>query len=354
MNKWKGIIAVVSVLGTIGGVGFLVTQTNVIGTAAGGPEPTNDTGTNTGSVTMIDSKGSGVDFSVTLSTAVSSADMYVMEKQPETVSPVHFGDYLDFDAAEATSGLTQGEDYEKVSLSSASKATFTALADSGSLGPGEKTLVLVDKSNPRDYHYYFGTVTVPSEIPLWKAENGKAVDITSETSFDRFPSYDTDNAEAVDSNRDVVSLSADLDNPDSNVTDRQRTVVRSIDYTSGTDYLDEIVVNNFNDGDGISEVTCRVMVNGTEKYERTLYDGSTDEFGSDNAYSKKLVSNPEQSPLEAGSEVVVECDFTYDYNTASSSDANADIGDGEKLADFKVTDIYGNDVGTAGATSVTG
>jgi hypothetical protein len=346
--KWN--LATIVVVGAVifGGIalvspGTLDNVTGQLSAITGDGDDGND------GVEMVSVAEYTVDGEVTLPTTVSSADAYLFEKKPDTDSPVHYGDFVDFDATEATSGLTEGVDYEKVSVSSKDTITFS------DLDAGQYNLVLVDTSSPRDYHYRFMQVSMPDQVAKFKVEQSQPIKLAKKSEFDRFDTIKSDDAVAFNSDRsETVSLSADLDSDSSNLTDRQRTVERTIELSGGKAYLGKVVADNLNDKDGISQVEVTVTVDGEEKFSKTLLDGSTDEFGSDNSYSKELVDNPQENPVTASSDVVVTVDVTYDYNTDYANSDNGDIGDAESMLDFKMTDIYGNTLGSAGTSSMTG
>lgn len=303
---------------------------------------------------------------VTLPVAATNAKVLLVKDsvgiEEDTGNPVHFGDYVDFSLSDAKSGLTADVDYREASLSSSKTASFS------NLEPGTYDIVLVDEAGTREYHYYFGEVTMPETISKWKAENNNVVELTRNqdspsrekiVNFDRFPSYDTDSVSVFAPGGEIKQAddtagTVDLKNPSENVTDRVRTIERAFTYNSGQDYLGKVVVNNLNTGDGISIIECTVTVDGDEQFSKTLLDGSTDEFGSDNAFSEQLVSDPQENPVKAGSRVEVECTVTYDYNTLAESADDSQISDGEAMFDFKLEDIYGNVAGADGASSVTG
>lgn len=308
-----------------------------------------DNETTTGDITKVAVGQYEVDAKVPLPTSVGSADVYLFEEKPDTSSPVHHGDYVDFDTTEATSGLTAGVDYHKVSISSSDTATFT------DLDAGEYYGVLVDKSSPRDYHYEFFQATMPEQVDKFLVKQDNPYKLIDKSEFTRFPTYDTDDVVTMDTSGSTVALSADIDDADSDMQDRQRTIERTIDYSGGADYLGELVVNNFNSGDGIQDLSVTVEADGSVLMDKTLVDGSTDEFGSDNAYSEAVVENAQEDPETVVDEVTVTLDVTYDANASSTvQNDNSWIENGEGIADFHVENIYGNKLGSSGTVSITG
>jgi len=290
-----------------------------------------------------------VDGKIELPDTCGSCDAYLFADKPDTDAPVHWGDYVDFSSSDATSGLTKGVDYEKASVSSGSSITFS------DLDAGTYHLVLVDTSSPRDYHYQFMQVEMPEKVAKFKVEQSEPIFLARKDQFDRFDTIDTDDTVSYNSDRsNTVALSADLDSDSSNITDRQRIVERTITLSGGKAYLGELIADNFNDGDGISKVDVTVTVDGDETFSKVLKDGSTDEFGSDNSYSKHLVDNPQENPEKSSKEVVITAEITYDYNTDGAGSDNGDIGDGESILDLKVEDLQDNTLGSAGTTNVKG
>lgn len=343
-DAWKpALVTAFAILGAIALAGWFTGMGPFSAADSGG-----DTQTPTGEITKVAVSQYEVDGKVPLPTSVGSADVYLFEEKPSSDSPVHWGDYVDFDATEATSGLAQGVDYEKVSISSSNVANFTDLE------AGQYYGVLVDKSSPRDYHYEFFQVTMPEKVDKFLVEQDTPYKLIDDGTFTRFPTYDSDSTVSLDSSGETVSLDANLDDPSSNVTDRQRTVERTIDLSGGAPYLGELVADNFNAGDGISEISVTVTGDGSVLMDKTLKDGSTDEFGSDNAYSEALVTEPQENPEHPVDTVTVTVDVTYDANTDLTGDGNGDIGPGEGIVDFHVEDIYDNKIGSAGTVSITG
>lgn len=300
----------------------------------------------TGGVDTVPVADYAVDGDVPLPTSISSGDAYLFTEAncPKTDSPVLYGDYVDFSASEATSGLTEGVEYEKVSLSSSNNATFE------DLDAGTYCLVLVDKSSPREYHYHFGKVTMPTEVAQFRVEQDQPVKLIEKSAFVRFPTYDTDSATVFDTSDEPQVLASNasdvnFDDPSTNTTERSRTVVREVTYTSGQDYLGKLVAKNFNADDGIQTIEVTVTADGEEVYSKTLYDDTVDEFGSDNAFSAGLTDEPDREPKTAKSKVEIEATITYDANTAVASADDSEIGPGESIVDLHVEDIYGNVVG---------
>ncbi|MDY6778585.1 MAG: hypothetical protein SVU32_08010 [Candidatus Nanohaloarchaea archaeon] len=343
-DAWKQtLIAVLAVIG-VGFAAMWFTGMGPFSATSGG-----NTNQGTGDFTQVPVSEYDVDGQVTLPTNVASADVYLFKNKPGTSAPVHYGDYVDFSASEATSGLTQGVDYRKVSISSSSTATFSNLES------GDYYLVLVDKSSPRDYHYTFGQVSMPSTVSKLKVTENQPVELTKTSAFTRFPTYKSDDTVSLNPSGETVALSADLDNPSSDVSDRQRTVKRTVKVSGGCPYLGELVVDQFNADDGIKQLSVSVKVDGSVVKEKTLIDGSTDAFGSDNAFSTGLTSEPQHDPICSRDSVTVTLDVQYDANSTATTQADNNwLENGESIADFHVEDIYGNKIGSAGAVSITG
>jgi len=301
-------------------------------------------------VELVQTSDYGVDGEIRLPTTIGSGEVYLLTEQPEERSPTHWGDYADFDETEATSGLTEGVDYHKVSLSSADTATFT------NLDGGKYHGVLVDKSSPRDYHYEFFTVEMPDQVGKFRVEQDQPVSLIDRSTFIRFPTYDEDYTHVFEpGSSSAVSLSADIDDASSSVTDRERTIRRTVELSGGASYLGEIVVENFNDADGISEVDVTVTSDDEVLLDKTLKDGSTDEFGSTNAYTTALVDQPEENPEDTVDQVEIAVDVVYDASGADTVTGDDGVIDnGEAMFDFGVDDIYGTSIGTEGMVTLNG
>lgn len=336
----------------IGIIGAFLIAAFVFGGGAGDLFSLGDDEPDTG-IETVATEGNNVDMDVELPSTVSSADVYLFDGDVDlaTSSPVHYGDYVDFDSTEAVSGLTEGEDYEKVSISSGSTATFSTPADQ--IGSGDAVVVVEDKSSPREYHYRFADTEIPAEVALYKVEQSINLDLDV-ADFQKFPTYKSDNVVTEDPAGEITTLSADIDDPSSNVTDRERTVTRTIEYENGLDYAGTLKVTSFNPGDGVSAVDVTVTDGGEAVYEKTLESGSVSELSDDNEFSQAIVDSPASAPEVVGGPLKVTFDVTYDANTAVSDAGDGEIGPGESMFTFEMTDIYGNSMGTAGTTSITG
>ena len=119
---------------------------NLAGSVAGDTVPDQGQDQDQSDITKVQAAGTGAGFSVTMPTNVGGGTLYLFNEQPETQAPTHFGDYVDFDAAEATSGLERRRGRRTGVSVLHGLGHSSGLADTGSFGPGTYTTMLVDSS----------------------------------------------------------------------------------------------------------------------------------------------------------------------------------------------------------------
>lgn len=347
--RQAAILLVIVVAGIgVGGVVFGNADIPLLSSAMPGDNGGNgDTG---GNVEMVSTGTFEVDGKIALPTSIGTGEVVLFTDKPETGAPTHHDDYVDFSLSEAKQGLTEGVDYHQVSLSNSDTATFS------DLDAGEYHAVLVDESSPRDYHYEFFTVSMPEQVEKFRVEQSQPVTLADEGNFTRFPTYDEDYTEVFKPGSDSpTALASDLDDPSSDVVDRERTVTRTVTLTGGSPYLGELRVENLNANEGISQIDVTVTSDGEVLHEKTLLSGSTDEFGSDNNYAAAIVDAPQEDPNTPVDTATVSLDVTYNANeTGTVQDGNDYVETGESMFDFGVEDIYGNVIGNSGMVTLTG
>ncbi|MFB1064824.1 hypothetical protein [Natrinema sp. H-ect4] len=290
----------------------------------------------------------GVDGEVTLPLDVSSAEVYKF--QPGVDVP-DVGDYDDFSISDATSGLQAGVDYEVVEISNGDTATFSEVKHQDQ----NYQFVLVDKSDPREYHYSFWREGMPETVGTAFAEAGKTINLDDEANFDQWATYGTDSAGYKTSDSKYFSAGSDL-SFESNGS-KTVTLERSVEVSQGVAYLGDVEVTGFNDGEGISEVDVSVMVDGEEVYSESLKDGSTGPLSDSTSFRNALTNsdmdlstNPEKATGAAEIQVTVTGEFDTDENAAG----DGQIGPGESIISVNGFDIFDNAIGDGSAVSFQG
>jgi hypothetical protein len=290
----------------------------------------------------------GVDGEVTLPLDVSSAEVY---KFGPGVEVQDFGDYDDFSISDATSGLQAGVDYEVVSISNSDTATFSEVQHKDQ----DYQFVLVDNSDPREYHYSFWREGMPEEVGQAFAEAGKTVNLDDNANFDQWASYGTDSAGYKTSDSDYFSAGSDL-SFDSNGS-KTVTLERSVEVSQGVAYLGDVEVTGFNDGDGISEVDISVMVDGKQVYSESLKDGSTGTLSDSTSFRNAVTdtdSDLTMNPEKATGTVEIQATVTGEFDTQDSTADDGEIGPGESILSVNAYNIFDTAIGDGSAVSFTG
>ena len=290
----------------------------------------------------------GVDGEVTLPLDVSSAEVYKF--QPGVDVP-DVGDYDDFSISDATSGLQAGVDYEVVEISNGDTATFSEVKHQDQ----DYQFVLVDKSDPREYHYSFWNEAMPETVGTAFAEAGKTINLDDEANFDQWATYGTDSAGYKTSDSKYFSAGSDL-SFDSNGT-KTVTLERSVEVSQGVAYLGDVEVTGFNDGEGISEVDVSVMVDGEEVYSESLKDGSTGPLSDSTSFRNALANSDvdlSTDPQMASDTVEIQVTVTGEFDTEVSTADDGELGPGESIISLNAYDIFDNAIGDGSAVSYQG
>ena len=290
----------------------------------------------------------GVDGEVTLPLDVSSAKVYKFEPGVEVQD---FGDYDDFSITDATSGLQAGVDYEVVSISNGDTATFSEVKHQNQ----DYTFVLVDNSDPREYHYSFWREGMPKTVSQEFADAGKTINLDDNANFDQWANYGTDSAGYKFDDSKYFSAGSDL-SVDSNGS-KTVTLERSVEVTQGAAYLGDVEVTGFNDGEGISEVDISVMVDGEEVYSESLKDGSTGPL-SDSTSVRNAITNSDADlsidPHKATGTVEIQATVTGEFDTDESASGDGQIGPGESILSVNAYNIFDTAIGDGSAVSFQG
>jgi len=335
-------IAVVGLLvlaASTGGFGMLSAVGDTGGDNGDIPVPSGDT---------VSVNDWGVDGEVTLPLDVSSADVYKFQPGVEIED---LGDYDDFSISDATSGLQAGTDYEVVSINNGDTATFSEVQHQDQ----DYQFVLVDKSDPREYHYEFWQESMPEEVGTAFAEAGKTINLDDNANFDQWATYGTDSAGYKTSDSKYFSAGSDLSFT-SNGT-KTVTLERSVEVTQGVAYLGDVEVTGFNDGEGISEVDISVMVDGEEVYSESLKDGSTGPL-TDSTSVRNAITNSDadltMNPEMATTAAEIQVEVTGEFDTDESAAGDGQVGPGESIISVNAYDIFDNAIGDGSAVSFQG
>lgn len=258
-------------------------------------------------------------------------------------TPENWGNYADFNISEATSDLYEVEDYLTVSGENTSTLTFSDLPS------GDYYVAVVDKSDPANYHTYFADTEMPDQIKESKYDRSEPVDLVNRGDFVRTAVYGSDDAQAFDAEGSAVSLSASLDTPSENVSDRERTVQRTIQVDGGMAYLGELDVSSLTDkSDAVSNLEVTVEANG---FSNTY--SLTDEIGDSSTFNKQFREDMKTNPVTVGDQISVTADITYNAAASGETADSSHIGADETIMQFELLDIYGGSVGS-GVTTIEG
>lgn len=265
--------------------------------------------------------------------ATTSGDVYLFTEKPENGN---YGDYADFTASEATSGMVQGDDYYQVSISSSDTATFNDLK------VGE-TYYMAYVDSAGNYHTQFAEVTMPTEIKTSKFDKDQNVDLTDELNFFRTGTVDSENSyvfNELGAQGSTTALSANLDDPSSDTEDRERSVQHTVTVQNGQFFLGDLQVSSLI-GDSSAVSTMDITVDAGEQSKEFSIAG---DIGDKTSVEKELAASTE--PIQAGDEITVTVDLVYDASsTSTSSSGFVDVD--ETVATLSVNDINGTTTGSS-------
>ena len=257
-----------------------------------------------------------------------------------------FGNYVDYNRSDATSGMTQGVDFFHASGTGTHTLNWPKSMD---ISSGTYKVAIDDIAGSEEYHTLFTEVEVPETVKFTNYDNNNPVTAVSQSDFMRRATYNTDSAEIATINGDAAEFSdldGDTDLSDSawssSSDDETVTVERSIDYSNGVDLLGEVSVSNVdasvNEAD--LKLTAQTPEGETVVYDRTVAENGEKVSGleTDIADSEDMDVNP-----DVVSDLTATLDVEFDGTSASA---------GNTSVTFDVQDIYGNSVGTAGSTSL--
>jgi len=337
-----GVLGAVIIGAFVGGGGL----NSALNVAGGGEDPATNATPASGDTQKVNEWG--VDGTVTLPLDVSSADVY---KFAPDVQVQDFGDYDDFNVGDATDGLQAGTDYEVVSISNARKATFDDVKHQS----GDYQFVVVDNSDPREYHYSFWTESMPEEVNTAFAEAGKAVSLDDNANFDQWATYGTESAGYKFEDSDYFNSGTDL-SVDTNGS-KTVTLEERVPVDTGVAYLGSVTASSFNDGEGIDTVDLKVMVDGSEVYSKTLKDGSTGELSDSTSFTNELTTGDvdlSKQPVKATDTITLQVEVTGEFDTDVSTAGDGELGPGESIISLNAENIFGSAIGDGAAVSFQG
>jgi hypothetical protein len=351
IKGWHKVAAVLGTLVIVGGLVFVFLNIGgIIGSVTGEPnQPDGDTdgpNPNPDSDEMKNITGIDWDGQIRFFDELDSVEAVAFHKSSfeDGETPENWNNYADFNISEATSDLYQGEDYLTVSGENTSTLTYEDLPS------GQYYIAVVDKSDPANYHAYFADTEMPEQITQEKYDRDEPVDLVDRDAFVRTASYGSDDAQAFDAEGSAVSLSASLDTPSENVSDRERTVQRTIQVDRGMAYLGELDVTSLTEkSDAVSAVEVTVDANGfSNTYELT------GEVGDSTTFNEQFREDMKTNPVTVGDQVTVTADITYNAAASGVTADSTQIGADETIMQFEVLDIYGSSVGSSGVTTIEG
>lgn len=273
----------------------------------------------------------GVDAQVSFSATPSSADVMLFEERPED-----FGNYADFDSADAKSGLELGVDYREETGVTTDTATFDDL-DTGTY------YLVVEDSN---YNTVFKEVSMPETVSTSFAENDKAVTLVSGKEMSTVANYGSDNVVSYDEDGNVLATGNDLPAPTANGVETV-TITRSVDVDTGVSLLGNLETTNFNDGDGIQDVQVSVNADGSQVYSKSLKDGSSGELSDGTSFGEDLANNVDTEPIRSSDSIEIVYEVTADMSTATAAADDGALQDTEAILTTGLDDVTGGDVSTA-------
>lgn len=279
---------------------------------------------------MVNVNEFGIDGKVSFPTTPSSATVTLYKAEPE-----NFGNYADWDASSAKSGLEAGVDYhEKTSVSSDS-VTFDDL-ESGTY------YMVVEDSNFNDA---FVTVEQPEQVSAIKADNDKPVVLARGSDISTSASYGSDNVVSYDDEGNVLTTGTDLPDPSNETATFE--ITRSIDVDTGVALVSNLETTSFNDGDGIEDVTVTVTADGSQVYSKELKSGSSGELADSTSFGEDLREDVDTNPVRSSDEIEVTYEVTAQMNDQSSSAGDGVLQGGESILTTGVDDVTGSDISTA-------
>ena len=349
----SGTVTLVVVVATIfGSIAFVGMGDDIYSSFTGNQDTDNNQGTNGDEPVEFrtvnwDSNDCSDCYKVDLqATAPVASDFEADIFNDEPKDDGEFGNYVDYNRSDATSGMTQGVDYFHTDGTSTDTLTWSRSLD---ISSGTYQIAIDDDASSEEYHTLFTEVTVPETVKFTNYNNNNPITAVNQGDFMRRASYSTDSAEISTINGDAAEFS-DLDGDtnlsssawDSGNDDETVTVERSLEYESGVDLLGEVSISSVASSVNEADLT---ITGETPDGETTVYDRTVAENGAkvsnletDIADSEDMDVNP-----DVVSDLTVTLDVEFD-GTSASADSTAITVD--------VQDIYGNSVGTAGSTSL--
>jgi len=289
--------------------------------------------------TNADVDQNDVSASVSYPTSPTNPKVVFFNEEPED-----FGNYVDFSASDAKSGLQAGVDYsETTSADSDNKATISDV-DSGTY------YAYVDADN---YQPSFVEVTMPEQVDKEiYVTNSNAYKLVGKQDLRTTESIKSDNVVSYDDSGSVLATGSDLPDASSNGV---QTVefVREVQVDTGTALLGAFDVTSFNENDGIEKVDVNVDMGG-ETYSKELKDGSTGELADSTSFGDDLVSDAETSPAEVAGTVTVTYTLEIERGTGTASADDGVLQTDESIFTGALDDIFGNDFGSSATVSYTG
>jgi hypothetical protein len=320
MTKRKGISGgVIALIGLVVVVGFLGVSGNL---SIGDQGQQQD---------MVNVNDWGVDGKVNFPTTPSSANVVLFEERPE-----NYGNFADFDMANAKDGLEAGVDYREKTGVSTDSVSFSDLES------GTYYLVVEDAN----YNTVFVQVEQPEQVTQAFADAGKAVKLADGNDMSTSASYGTDNVVSYDEDGAVLATGTDLPAPSSNGSQTVE-IVRTIEVDTGVALAANLETTSFNADDGIESVDVEVTADGSQVYSTSLKDGASGELADSTSFGEDLRSSIETDPVRASDELEVTYTVTADMGTGASSAGDNTLQDGESILTTGLDDVYSNDISTA-------
>lgn len=312
----------------IGTMAAIVGLAIVAAIVYGGVQLSATTGGGTGE--MVNVNDYGIDAKVAFPTTSSSADVTLFKAEPE-----NFGNYADWDTADAKSGKEVGVDYLEKTGVAADSVTFDDV-DSGTY------YVVVEGTN---FNTAFVEATQPETVQQIYADNDKPVSLVKGNQISTSAVYGSDNVVSYDDEGNVLATGNDLPDPSNETAEFE--ITRTIDVDTGVSLVGNLETTSFNDGDGIEDVSVTVTADGSQVYSKELKSGSSGELADGTTFGEDLRSDIDTNPVRASDKIEVTYTVTAQMNDLAGSAGDGVLQGGEAILTTGVDSVTDSDISTA-------
>lgn len=295
-------------------------------------------------VTMLDWADHELDLNVVAPVATNfSSTAFVAEPDEDG----DFGNYVDYNASDAQSGLSAGVDYFKEEVTNSKTISYPANLR---LPAGETLSFGIVDTTGTEYHDTFVDGEVPTEVSQIDYEkSGSSVSIVGSDAFTRLADYSSDSASIESVNGETADFESygtsatDLaDSAYDAETDQTVEVVRTIELNHGAMALGEL--NKTNVSSNVKSADVQVTYEDENGNTVSLFDETVADADGFTDFKEEFKEEMETNPAFVNSDLTVTMDVEFDGSSVTSD---------EELLSIGVLDIYGNAVGTQDSVSLT-